>query len=65
MSEQHELLVALGSGGDLIGCVEVGLLPPPPTRPGADTPYLVNLVVVPSARRAGVARLLVAESEAC
>ena len=62
--EQQELLVACDDDGELLGCVEIGLLPPPPTRPGSDVPYMVNLVVVPEARRAGVAKLLIAETEA-
>mmetsp|Transcript_24184 Transcript_24184/g.52140 ORF Transcript_24184/g.52140 Transcript_24184/m.52140 type:complete len:236 (-) Transcript_24184:94-801(-) len=48
---------------DFLGCVEVGMLPPPPTRPGSDVPYIANLVVDPTARRQGIALHLVDASE--
>eukprot|EP00965_Chrysotila_dentata_P227283 6195907-Pleurochrysis_carterae.AAC.2 len=69
-SDQHSLLLASVPGADehssetLLGCVEVGMLPPPPTRPGPDVPYIANLVVAEYARRSGVGAQLIVESEA-
>ena len=48
----------------LIGCLEIGLLPPPPTRPGADVPYLANVATATHARRRGVAQALLENAEA-
>lgn len=64
---RQELILALGEAPDdaLLGCVECGLLPAPPCRPGLPPqPYVANLVVAESARRSGVACTLVAETEA-
>jgi ribosomal protein S18 acetylase RimI-like enzyme len=66
-AERQELILALdeGSGGALLGCVECGLLPAPPCRPGIPLqPYVANLVVAEKARRCGVACSLVAETQA-
>ena len=66
-AEQHQLIVALDGDEDdstLIGCVECGLLPPPPCRISfPPQPYVANLVVSPSARRSGVAKALVLKAE--
>jgi len=62
--ERQELVLALDEGNGLLGCVECGLLPAPPCRPGlSPQPYVANLVVAPEARRGGVASALVAETE--
>jgi ribosomal protein S18 acetylase RimI-like enzyme len=64
---RQELILALGEGPDdaLLGCVECGLLPAPPCRPGLPPqPYVANLVVAERARRSGVGGNLVAETEA-
>lgn len=62
---QHALLIARREEAETpIGCVELGLLPPPPTRPGADVPYMANVAVLPQARREGIGRLLVSAGEA-
>ena len=75
---QNMLLVATDDSSDLVGCVECGLLPPPPriqpkdapapaedTPPPADVPYLANLVVAPAGRRQGLGQRLVAATEDC
>ena len=89
-SSRNALLVATDGDSKLVGCVECGLLPPPPrswkakaagggeagadaataapappTTPPADVPYLANLVVRPSCRRAGLGRQLVVATEEC
>ena len=62
------LLVAEASN-QLVGCIEVGLLPPPPlgkaARPSeGDEPYVANVAVVPEARGGGVATALLGEADA-
>ena len=67
--EQHALLVALRRES-VLGCAELGLLPPPPEKAAEAAeqrqqqyPYIANLAVLESERRAGLGRALVDASE--
>ena len=67
----HEWLVASEDcDGEVVGCVECGLLPPPPeknvqTSPmmRPEEPYLANLAVATSKRKRGVGTQLIAAVE--
>ncbi|KAL3904291.1 MAG: hypothetical protein SGPRY_011344 [Prymnesium sp.] len=67
-----QLLVATEEDEKLVGCAEVGLLPPPPLKapdptqpklPTPDVPYIANVAVLPEERRRGVGRRLVEAAE--
>ena len=72
-------VVATGGSGDMLGCVECGLLPRPPRKKSpeeaesgadnaeeqSDVPYLANLVVAPKGRRQGLGQQLVTATEEC